>query len=182
MRFPLPVKYFYWIRALSDTVLFHYNTASFSKTIHKIHHLDCQQPMQWSQCVQYHTKIDLIHKPHNTPVPYPTMLYSEQKCAHFCFKWSIVGYGTGAFWHLWNWSTDMTWLQYAKYIGVSVQGYFKTQIWMCLNARKLSMKLNTHNDVPTSQFHTLDLITLLSCHNDIQNDSCQHVNSLSFKN
>ena len=27
--------------------------------------------------------IDLIHKSQNTPVPYPTMLHSEQKCAHF---------------------------------------------------------------------------------------------------
>ena len=32
------------------------------------------------------------------------MLHSEQKCAHFCSEWSIVGYGTGAFWDLWNWS------------------------------------------------------------------------------
>ena len=44
--------------------------------------------------------IDLIHKSQNAPVPYPTMLHSEQKCAHFCSEWSIVGYGTGAFWDL----------------------------------------------------------------------------------
>ena len=48
--------------------------------------------------------IDLIHKSQNASVPYPTMLHSEQKCAHFCSEWSIVGYGTGAFWNLWNWS------------------------------------------------------------------------------
>ena len=29
------------------------------------------------------------------------MLHSEQKCAYF---WSIVEYGTGAFWDVWNWS------------------------------------------------------------------------------
>ena len=29
------------------------------------------------------------------------MLHSEQKYAHFCSEWSIVGYGTGAFWDLW---------------------------------------------------------------------------------
>ena len=29
-------------------------------------------------------KTDLIHKSQNAPVPYPTMLHSEQKCAHFC--------------------------------------------------------------------------------------------------
>ena len=28
--------------------------------------------------------IDQFHKSHNPPVPYPTMLHSEQKCAHFC--------------------------------------------------------------------------------------------------
>ena len=28
--------------------------------------------------------INLIHKSQNTPVPYPTMLHSEQQCAHFC--------------------------------------------------------------------------------------------------
>ena len=49
---------------------------------------------------------DLIHKSDNLSVPYPTMLQSEQKCAHFYFVWSIVGYGMGAFWDLWNWSID----------------------------------------------------------------------------
>ena len=48
--------------------------------------------------------INLIHKSHNAPVPYPTMLHSEQKCAHFCSEWNIVGCGTGAVWDLWNWS------------------------------------------------------------------------------
>ena len=48
--------------------------------------------------------IDLNHKSQTAPVPYPTMLHSEQKCAHFCSEWSIVGYGTGAVWDLWNWS------------------------------------------------------------------------------
>ena len=32
------------------------------------------------------------------------MSHSEQKCAHFCSEWSIVAYGTGALWDLWNWS------------------------------------------------------------------------------
>ena len=42
----------------------------------------------------------------------PTMLHSEQKCAHFCSdsayfcsEWSTVGYETGACWDLWNWSS-----------------------------------------------------------------------------
>ena len=34
-------------------------------------------------------------------MPYPTTLHSEQKCVCFCSEWSIVGYGTGAFWNLW---------------------------------------------------------------------------------
>ena len=52
-----------------------------------------------------HFCIDLIHKSQNAPVPYPTMPHSE-KFAHFCSEWNIVGYGTGAFWDLWNWSID----------------------------------------------------------------------------
>ena len=44
----------------------------------------------------YIDTVDLIHKSHNSPVSYPTMHYSVQKCAHFCFEWCIVGYGTGA--------------------------------------------------------------------------------------
>ena len=60
----------------------------------------------YGQFIIYHIylwdMIDLIHKSQNTPVPYPTMLHPEQKCAHFCSGWSIVGYGTGAFWELWN--------------------------------------------------------------------------------
>ena len=44
--------------------------------------------------------IDLIHKSHNAPVPYLTMLHSEQKCAHFCSEWSIVRYGTSAFYRI----------------------------------------------------------------------------------
>ena len=40
----------------------------------------------------------------NALVPHPTMLHSEQYCAHFCSEWSSVGYGKDAFWDLWNWS------------------------------------------------------------------------------
>ena len=38
----------------------------------------------------------VYHKSQNAPVPHPTMLHSvsEQKCAHFCSEWSIVGCGT----------------------------------------------------------------------------------------
>ena len=50
--------------------------------------------------------INQFHKFHNAPVPYPTMLHSEQQCAHFCSEWSIVGYGTDPFLELWIRSTD----------------------------------------------------------------------------
>ena len=50
--------------------------------------------------------IDLIRISQNAPLPYPIMLHSEQKCSHFCSEWSIVGYGTGVLWDLWNWSID----------------------------------------------------------------------------
>ena len=36
----------------------------------------------------------------NAPVPYPTIHHSEQKCAHFCSEWCVVGYETGALWDL----------------------------------------------------------------------------------
>ena len=45
--------------------------------------------------------IDQSHKSHNASVSYPTMHHSEQKCAHSCSEWCIVGYGTGALWDLW---------------------------------------------------------------------------------
>ena len=45
------------------------------------------------------------HKSHNAPIPCPTMHHSQQKCAHFCDKWCIVGYRTGALWDLWITST-----------------------------------------------------------------------------
>ena len=35
-------------------------------------------------------------KSHNAPLPYLIIHHSEQKCAHFCSEWCIVGYGTGA--------------------------------------------------------------------------------------
>ena len=45
--------------------------------------------------------IEQFHKFKNATVPYLRMLHSEQKCAHFCSEWSLLGYGTSAFWDLW---------------------------------------------------------------------------------
>ena len=50
---------------------------------------------------------DQFFKSHNALVPYPTMHHSEQKCAHFCSEWCIVGYGTGALWELWTRPIDL---------------------------------------------------------------------------
>ena len=55
------------------------------------------QPLGWPK----QSQIEQFHKSQNAPVPYPTMLHSEQKCAHLCFGWIIVKYGTGIFWDLW---------------------------------------------------------------------------------
>ena len=60
--------------------------------------------LSWPQCVKGNTgdAIDISHKSHNVPVPYPTIQHSEQKCAHCCSERCIVGYGTGALWDLWD--------------------------------------------------------------------------------
>ena len=50
---------------------------------------------------------DQFHKSQNAPVPYysiPRDVPPEQKYAHFCSEWSIVGYGTDAFWDECIWS------------------------------------------------------------------------------
>ena len=77
---------FYWLIFISETVEGHDKWCAFLNGRHG------------------NMAIDLTHKSQKAPVPYPTMLHSEQKCAHFCSEWSIVWYGTGAFWDLWNWS------------------------------------------------------------------------------
>ena len=47
---------------------------------------------------------DQFYKLQNAPVSYAKMLHLKQKCAHFRSGWSIVAYGTSAFWDLWNWA------------------------------------------------------------------------------
>ena len=89
------------------------NTTEYDKVHHCGHYCRHTNPEQTSThgtlippgtFRQASLAIDLLHKFPNVPVPYPAMLHSEQKCVHFCSEWSIVGYGTGAFWDLWNWS------------------------------------------------------------------------------
>ena len=45
----------------------------------------CLISINFNHMIQgYFSGIDLIHKSHNTLVPYPTIYHSEQKFAHFC--------------------------------------------------------------------------------------------------
>ena len=68
-------------------------------------------------------EIDQPHKSHNAPVPYPTMHHSEQKCAHFCSEWCIVGYGTGALW-------DLCWLpKSGSKIDMTEYRWLSTRLW-----------------------------------------------------
>ena len=68
----------------------------------------CATLFQWNVqlATTAHKKtIDQIQKSHNSPVPYPTMYHSKQKCSHFCSEWCIVGYiGQMHCWVLWDWS------------------------------------------------------------------------------
>ena len=96
--------------------------------------------------------IDLIHKSQNAPIPYPTMLYSEQKCAHFYSEWSIVGYGTGAFWDLWNWSIAI-FRSLLRIMQTYTSGLFPWHWRDCRNARDaLQWRHNEHNASQISSF------------------------------
>ena len=66
--------------------------------------LDC-----FSLYLMDHFEKTNLTKP-NTPVAYPTKHHSEQKCAHFCSVWCIVGYRTSAFWELWICSTRASYI------------------------------------------------------------------------
>ena len=71
---------------------------------HSIRSQFCTCHDSWAAVVCAKMWPDVIHqfkKSQNAPDPYPTMLHSEQKCAHFSSEWSIVGYDTGAFLDLW---------------------------------------------------------------------------------
>ena len=63
---------------------------------------------RWGNLGPY-DEIDQFHISQSAPVPYPTMSYWEQKWAHLCSEWSIMGYGTGAFWDLWKRSIQANW-------------------------------------------------------------------------
>ena len=54
-------------------------------------------------CINNTVATDLIHKSQNSPVPYPTMLHSKQKCAHSS---SIVWFPRS------QWSTCERWDQW----------------------------------------------------------------------
>ena len=54
--------------------------------------------------------IDLLHKSHNAPVPYPTMPhFVTEMCTHVHIsvtKWCIMGYLSNALWDLWDGSIE----------------------------------------------------------------------------
>ena len=55
--------------------------------------LDCSAPGgERCESLTWVDVIGLIHKSYNAHVPYPRMHHSEQKCAHFCSEWCILGY------------------------------------------------------------------------------------------
>ena len=66
----------------------------YSVPLVKYDHCDCHGMV----------KIDPFYKFHNVSDIYPTMHHfvpeKLQTCAHFCNKWCVVGYGTGALWDL----------------------------------------------------------------------------------
>ena len=94
----------------ADTVLIpssQWNVITCSSTLYSYSQRNAWQipAFRWLHSVWV---MGLIHKSHSAPVPYPTMHHSEQKCAHFCSDWCILGYGTGALWDLWDWSIEFT--------------------------------------------------------------------------
>ena len=78
--------------------LVHTHTDSTTADLPAIDDISRKTQMRWK--LRFNV-IDQTYKSQNAPVPYPTMLHSEQICAHFCSEWSIVRYGTDAFWDLW---------------------------------------------------------------------------------
>ena len=100
--------------------------------------LDCYTVTVLRLPLRYATRppIDQFNKSQNTPVPYPIMLHSEQKSAHFCSEWSIMGYGTGAFWDFLirsiGWCCQMYdyLIQIYKYGGLLTC----TELWVSSNA------------------------------------------------
>ena len=84
--------------------------------------------------------IDLNNKFQNAPIPYPTMLHSEQKWSHSCSECSIVGYGTGAFWDLWNWTlqTPLNNVSANSNITVPYRGDFRKNGQLYLYSKHMS--------------------------------------------
>ena len=74
---------------------------------------------------------DLNHESQKAPVPYPTVFHSEQKCAHFCAEWNLVGYKTGSFWDLWNWSIGRLSFLHVYFRINEIMGIIKNE--SCLN-------------------------------------------------
>ena len=78
------------------------NQISITETMNQPPPFQAPRPINWIQDRTAMDKtMDQFHQTQNAHVPHPTLLHTEQKCAHLCSEWSIVGYATGAFWELW---------------------------------------------------------------------------------
>ena len=67
---------------------------------------------------KYSRGIDVLHKFHTAPVPYPTMYHLQQKCARMLIsvtKWCIVGYLSDVLWELWDGFMNWAWHGYENY-------------------------------------------------------------------
>ena len=64
-------------------------------------------------------RVDLLHKSHNAPVPYPTMHHFVTEmctCVHISVtKWCIAGYLSNALWDLWDGSLGMLGLPFPSW-------------------------------------------------------------------
>ena len=104
----------------------------------------------WRQAITW-TKadllsIDLIHKCRNAPVLYPTMFYLEYKCAHFCSEWSIVRYGTDAFWDLWHWSLRPSGTNFSKF-RINIRNFSFRKMYLKMSSAKCPAILSRKDEL-----------------------------------
>ena len=88
----------------------------------------------WLNIFHLFIAINLLHKSHNAPVPYPTMHHFVTEmctCVHISVtKWCIVGYLTDALWDLWDGSISFGCFPegLTNYRSISVQTMARWQI------------------------------------------------------
>ena len=68
----------------------------------------------------------------------------NQKCAHFSFEWCIVGYRTGAFGELWDWSIAYIWYVSDNRTCTRIDGRARCCIYWLSKCRDISWDLSGH--------------------------------------